>query len=44
LEENCTLEFAVRNVGSSTGVAKVGGRLLGRYWYNTNYGGAPQRL
>jgi len=44
LEEGCTLEFAVRNVGPSTSVAKVGGRLLGRYWYNTNYGGAPNRL
>ena len=22
----------------------VGGRLLGRYWYNTAYGGAPNRL
>jgi hypothetical protein len=44
LEEGCALEFAVRNVGSSRGVAKVGGRLLGRYWYNTDHGGAPHRL
>jgi len=44
LDEGCTLEFAVRNTGSLTQVTKVGGRLLGRYWYNTEYGGAPHRL
>jgi hypothetical protein len=25
-------------------LSSVGGRLLGRYWYNTIYGGAPNRL
>lgn len=33
--------------GSGTGrlrVAHVGGRLVGRYWYNTIYGGAPNPL
>jgi hypothetical protein len=23
---------------------KVGGRIVGRYWYNSDYGGAPNRL
>jgi hypothetical protein len=44
LEEGCTVELAVRTVGPPAGVAKVGGRLLGRYWYNTAHGGAPNRL
>ncbi len=51
LEEGCLLEFVVRFAGppvppvvilSSTTrpVLKVGGRLLGRYWYNRAYGAA----
>lgn len=49
LEEGCIVRFVVRKVtlpGSETEVAlsKVGGRLLGRTWYNTIYGGAPNRL
>ena len=46
LEEGCALEFAIRNVGSNQGNAltTVGGRILGRTWYNTIYGGAPNRL
>ena len=46
LEEGCLVEFVVRNVGATGNdvLAKVGGRLSGRYWYNTEYGGAPGRL
>lgn len=49
LEEGCTVRFVVRKVtppANETEVAlsKVGGRLLGRTWYNTIYGGAPNRL
>ena len=45
LEEGCAVELVIRNVGGSDGdnLKKVGGRILGRYWYNTNYGGAPDR-
>ena len=49
LEEGCLVEFVVQFAGlggpivllSSTAppVLKVGGRLLGRYWYNREYGG-----
>ena len=43
LEEGATLEFGVRGVAVSTGAAaapllRVGGRILGRYWYNPVYG------
>ncbi len=46
LEEGCALEFAVRKLGDDKGrpLTTVGGRILGRYWYNTIYGGAPNRL
>jgi hypothetical protein len=46
LEEGCTLEFAIRNLGSNQHkpLETVGGRILGRSWYNTIYGGAPNRL
>jgi hypothetical protein len=49
LEEGCVLRFVVRKVLPPAGeqeipLAFVGGRLLGRYWYNTIYGGAPHRL
>ena len=46
LEEGCTLEFAIRKVGDDQGktLQKIGGRILGRTWYNTAYGGAPNRL
>jgi hypothetical protein len=49
LEEGCTLRFVVRKVAPSSGVpeiplSQIGGRLLGRSWYNTIYGGAPNRL
>ena len=46
LEEGCLLEFVIRKVADVPGkeLTKVGGRILGRYWYNTIYGGAPNRL
>jgi hypothetical protein len=44
LEEGCVLELVIRNVQASTEGAVVGGRLVGRYWYNDIYGGAPGRL
>ena len=49
LEEGCTLRFVVRKVVPPAGVSEVtlsqvGGRLLGRSWYNTIYGGMPNRL
>ena len=36
------MELAVRRAGNDQGkrLTKVGGRLLGRYWYNAVYGGA----
>jgi hypothetical protein len=49
LEEGCTLRFVVRKVTPAAGetevkLSQVGGRLLGRTWYNTIYGGTPNRL
>ena len=48
LEEGCTLRFVVRKVALPAGqgitLSTVGGRLMGRYWYNADYGGAPNRL
>lgn len=46
LEEGCTLELAVRHVGDDQGktLTTVGGRILGRTWYNAVHGGAPNRL
>jgi hypothetical protein len=44
LEEGCLLEFVIRNVGATDDLEKVGGRIVGRYWYNSDYGGAPNRL
>jgi len=40
LDEASTLELVVRNTAIDTaGISQVGGRLMGRYWYNTAYGG-----
>jgi hypothetical protein len=50
LREGSLLEFVVRFVGTGPiielaeipeipPVSRVGGRLLGRYWYNTDFGG-----
>lgn len=46
LEEGCTLRLVVRRVAPTVTVelSQVGGRLLGRSWYNTIYGGTPNRL
>jgi hypothetical protein len=46
LEEGCTLRFVVRRIASAVPqeLSQVGGRLLGRSWYNTIYGGTPNRL
>lgn len=46
LEEGCVVEFAVRKMGDdqTKTLTKVGGRILGRSWYNPAYGGAPNRL
>lgn len=49
LEEGCALRFVVRKVTAVAGeievkLSRVGGRLLGRTWYNTIYGGTPNRL
>jgi len=49
LEEGCTLRFVVRKVPPAAGetevtLSQVGGRLLGRSWYNTIYGGVPNRI
>jgi hypothetical protein len=41
LEEGCVVRLVVRRVASSPAIelARVGGRLQGRYWYNKLYGG-----
>ncbi len=49
LEEGCVVRLIVRKVSPEPGerevpLLEVGGRLVGRYWYNTAYGGAPNRL
>jgi hypothetical protein len=48
LEEGCIVRFVVRKVSppaqTAIQLSQVGGRLLGRTWYNTTYGGAPNRL
>jgi hypothetical protein len=48
LEEGCVVELVLRNVdvpaGDTRSLERVGGRLTGRYWYNTEHGGAPRRL
>jgi hypothetical protein len=47
LEESCLVEFVLRNLSVPPGDARelkvVGGRITGRYWYNSEYGGAPHR-
>jgi hypothetical protein len=46
LEEGCLLELAIRNVDARGDdvLSKVGGRILGRYWYNDIYGSTSNRL
>lgn len=42
LPENAEIKFIARGVSTSTGASspinQIGGRLLGRFWYNTTYG------
>src|SRR5262245_10470424 len=39
LDENATIEFVARGMSTgSSGITKVGGRIVGRYWYNSIYG------
>ena len=39
LDENSTVEFQVRRLADEVPkVTEVGGRILGRYWYNAAYG------
>ena len=46
LEEGSTLRFVVRRKTAAVPqeLSQVGGRLHGRTWYNSHYGGAPNRL
>jgi hypothetical protein len=46
LEEGCVVELSIRDIGAEEDdkLQQVGGRILGRYWYNTIYGGAPNTL
>jgi len=45
LQENVSLKFVARGVNSNSqsSITKIGGRLLGRFWYNSAYGDAAQR-
>jgi hypothetical protein len=39
LDDSATIEFAVRRVNNATSaITQVGGRIVGRYWYNAAYG------
>lgn len=39
LDDSATIEFVVRRVNNQApDIHKVGGRIVGRYWYNTIYG------
>ena len=42
LDENARVELAVRNVNHDLqqpdAITRVGGRIVGQYWYNTRYG------
>jgi hypothetical protein len=46
LESGCVVEFVVQRAGDDQDLplTKVGGRILGRYWYNAAYGGVPNPL
>jgi hypothetical protein len=53
LDEGATVELAVRRASVAhlpprdrerVAVTHVGGRLVGRYWYNIDFGGAPNPL
>ena len=39
LDENATVEFVVRRASNAApNIQQVGGRIVGRYWYNAAYG------
>jgi hypothetical protein len=39
LDDSATIEFVVRRVNDTApGITEVGGRIVGRYWYNAAYG------
>ena len=50
LDEGSLVEMALRNLGVNPGtndpreLKTVGGRITGRYWYNIEFGGTPNRL
>jgi len=46
LDEGARVELVVSHVADVGGfeLQRVGGRILGRSWYDTRYGGAPNRL
>lgn len=50
LDENAIVELVVRNVGyrplaaDPNPITRVGGRIVGRYWYNRVYGDVARRL
>jgi hypothetical protein len=46
LGEGVTIELVVRNIGASGAdvLTAVGGRIGGRHWYDTRFGGAPRLL
>jgi hypothetical protein len=47
LDENATVEFVVRNLDYSAPAAseikRIGGRIVGRFWYNSAYGDTTPR-
>ena len=39
LDDSATIEFVVRRVSNAApNITQVGGRIVGRYWYNAAYG------
>jgi hypothetical protein len=43
LEAGCLVELVIRYLGGDS-LKQAGGRIIGRFWYNTAYGGVPNRL
>jgi len=47
LDENATIEFVVRNSNyhpqAGAEIKRIGGRIVGRFWYNPAYGDATPR-
>lgn len=44
LDDGAVLQLVVSCVGPASPLTHVGGRLVGRYWYDAEYGGAPNPL